>query len=494
MLDVTTGIEHSVLAGDRVVDAVAFSPNGKIVATGLDDGSIHLRDLATGRALLTIQNEERSRSLAFSPDGKTLAGEAPEGIQLWNASSGAPVRTLKDEDNGGKTSLGFSPDGRFLASNGGVWEVSTGSFVHPFRSSSASVETVAFSPDGRSLAAGSTHDTLRVWDLVSKQGGQRAWAPSDMANSVAFTADGRSLALGSWHGVRRWDLGSGKAMPAPPEMDERNIVWSVAYSPDGRWFAAASDYDRAVHLWEVSTGKPGPKLAGPSDVVAVAFSPDSKTLAGASHDKSAKLWDLSTGTVVQTLAGHSEELTAVAFSPDGKKLATASRDNTARLWEVVTGSLLRVLGGHRNGVQSVAFSPDGKKLATGTLDGTVELWDVDSGKSINAYTEAKGGVSSVAFSPDGKLVVAGGGDGSTRLSDPTSGARLATLRSVRGLDAGYVFTAEGWIDFVGAEAEKAQAAVSCRAGSARFPFELCKERFLVPGLLAKVLARETIEP
>ncbi len=222
----------------------------------------------------------------------------------------------------------------------------------------------------------------------------------------------------------------------------------VAFSPDGRLLAAASDegsFDPPAWLWDPATGKCLHTLTGHTDTVwGVAFSPDGRLLATVSGDKTARLWDPATGQCLRTLTGHGGPVRGVAFSPpDGQLLATAAYE-TVGLWDPATGKQLRALTSHTGWVFGVAFSPDGRLLATVSGDKTARLWDPATGQCLRTLTGHGGPVRGVAFSPpDGQLLATAAGDDTVRLWDPATGECLRTLTG-HGPDETSILTSGFW--------------------------------------------------
>ena len=238
---------------------------------------------------------------------------------------------------------------------------------------------------------------------------------------VAFSPDGRLLATASEDRTARlWDSATGEHLRTLT--GHTSDVVAVAFSPDGRLLATASG--KKARLWDPATGDCLRTLAHNGTVWGVAFSPDGRLLATASGKK-VRLWDPATGDCLRTLAGHDGAVYGVAFSPDGRLLATASTvgDATARLWDPATGEHLRTLTGHAIAVVAVAFSPDGRLLATASYDKTARLWDPATGEHLRTVT---GGLYDVAFSPDGRLLATASLK-KARLWDPATGDCLRTL-------------------------------------------------------------------
>ena len=222
-----------------------------------------------------------------------------------------------------------------------------------------------------------------------------------------------------------------------------NLVWSVAFSPNGKMLASAS-LDATVRLWNVNTERLLHTLTEHTDEVSsVAFSPDGKTLVSASWDATIRLWNPHNGKLKRTLTEHTAGVASVAFSPDGKTLASAGEDQTIRLWNTTTWKLERILRGHTHIVDIVAFSPDSRMLASGSRDTTIRFWNLNNGKHIKTLTGHTGDILRMAFSPDGAVLASGSLDQTVRLWNPKDGKLRKTLAVQRGWINPVAFSPDG---------------------------------------------------
>jgi WD40 repeat protein/energy-coupling factor transporter ATP-binding protein EcfA2 len=412
------------------VQSVAFSPDGKTLAAGSWDSTLIMWDVATHQMIgqPLIGHTARVVSVAFSPDGKTLAsGSYDNTIILWNVITHQPIGQSLAGHTDWVNSVAFSPDGKTLASGSLdrtiiLWDVSTRQIIsQPLTGHTNSVYSVAFSPDGKTLASGSS-GTIILWDLATRLpvGQPLTGHTTSWVYSMAFSPDGKTLASGSLdRNITLWDV-STRQIIGQPLTGHASKVSSVAFSPDGKTLVSGSD-DKTIILWNVeimlnisitirqSIGQP---LIGNAFFIS-RFSPDGKTLASGSSNNTIVLWDVATRQPIgQPLTGHTDSVNSVAFSPNGKTLASGSSDQTIILWDVATHQPIgQPLMGHTDSVNSVAFSPNDKTLASGSSDQTIILWDVATRQPIGQpLTGHTSVVSSIVFSPDGKTLASGSWD------------------------------------------------------------------------------------
>ncbi|MFN7927193.1 MAG: hypothetical protein U0Y68_04475 [Blastocatellia bacterium] len=429
----------ALIGHHNAINAVAFSPDSKLVASGSVDKTVILWDVTTRKAITTFAGHKRDvRAVAFSPDGHTLVSGSEDGtMKFWEVSSRRELDSLKAQSKAVRT-LSFRPDGQVLASAGEdgsvtLWEVAGRKAISTLKGHTKAVRAVAFNPDGTALASASDDGNVKLWNVASGQevatlpapGAATPLAESNApadANaalwSVAFSADGKMLASASEEGtVILWDIANRTVTTFKGHSD---VVRSVAFSPDNKTLASAS-FDRTVKIWEVVGHQAFTTLTGPGvPVWSVAFSPDERTLATAREDHTVKLWDAAGRQEIATLTGHTNAVRALALSLDGKVLASASADRTVKLWDVASCRELATLTGHTQEVRAVAFSPDGLTLASGSLDSTVKLWDVARHQEIITLPGHGDTVRTVTFSPDGRWLASAGSDGAVILWDMTT--------------------------------------------------------------------------
>ncbi len=281
-----------------------------------------------------IDPHDYVRSVAFSNDGRLLAsGFLNGGIQVWEVDSGLQAYSLAAH-LASVNSVAFSPDNLWLVSGSRdrkikLWDAGTGGEVQTLNGHEAEVRSVAFSPDGQWLVSGSHDRTVRIWRVATGHEVQSLQGHTRQVTSAAFSPDGSLIASGSWdRTIRLWDVVSGRILRTLP--GHARGVASVVFSPDGKWLASGGE-DALVKLWEVATGRELQFFKGHNNSVSsIAFSPDGGMLAAGSLGQNILIWKVSTGAVIKHLRYDNISYNSVAFSPKGQWLALGSRD--LQLW------------------------------------------------------------------------------------------------------------------------------------------------------------------
>ncbi len=391
------------------VYSVAFSPDGKTLAYGLRGGSITFWDIPTLKEVSILEGEH-PENITFSPDGKMLVSGSAD-LRLLDLATGK-ARVLLSEVR--VYDVAFLPDGKTIAVAADVLklvDISSGEVIYSLISPDDYWESVDISPDGKTLASGSGQNTVKLWDAATGRELRTLQDHGDLFSSavVAFSPDGKMLASGSENTtIKIWDATTGEEVVtlSSYEGDVRRVV----FSPDSRKLVSVKTFDPGFELWDVETGQ---KIEYSSDRLnscsghfyRVALSPVAKILAVGGKGE-ISLWDIATGREQRTMvggAGYAEEL---AFSPDGEILAAGSEDGTIRLWNTETGEEARTLHGHTERIYALVFSPDGKVLVSGSTDNRITIWNVATGHEERTLLARMETIKSLAFSRDGTMLAA----------------------------------------------------------------------------------------
>jgi WD40 repeat protein len=410
------------------IRAVAFSPDGKWLASAGDNKSITVWDLGKDEELFSLEGHESAcTAVAFSPDGKWLASASADGkVKVWNAATHKELLTLPGH-TGGIHGVAFSPNGKRLALASTdhtvkVWDVNPANKANvagkelTLTGHKGAVVRLVFRKDGNRLASASLDNTVKIWDAHTGKELVTVSGHTSPVNGMVFSPDSKSLVTaGDDRTVRVWDVGSGKELVTL--RGHAVAVRAVAFSGDGRHLLSVGD-DGVLRSWDPA-GRQGLRLPGRSS--GLAFSPDGRRLATATPEGSVTVLDGATGAVAFRLRGHGGKVEKIVFNKDGKYLvsATVIEDRASELtvevkvWDLATRQVVRTRKTTAGVVASVALSPDGRLVAVAEEGRVVRVWEAVTGKPGLPLKPAHGraeSIGSLAFSHDGRYLAVSGGD------------------------------------------------------------------------------------
>jgi WD40 repeat protein/serine/threonine protein kinase len=428
--DVARGRMVNQLRGHRfAVNAVAYRPDGMELASASQDGTVRLWDPQTGQERALVRGSpSHATGVAYSRDGKMLAAAFDMGfVKVLDGTKGKELRNL----NLGKAlrAFAFSPDGQLVAAAAddatiSLWDPATGKPIAVLKEHRRPVSAMAFSSDSQKLASVGEDLTLRIWDRRTEQTAHSVYDGAFQIGSICWNPDGTRLAL-----VRSDNLvtvvNAENGHEALALRGHSNGIFDAAYSPDGRRIASAAG-DGAVKLWDATENQEVMvRQSAVNDVAGLAI--DGKQIIVAGRNGAVSIRDLRTGVEMQSTWGISTGARCTTVSADGKYLAYAGPDHSVSVCEARNGKPICLCRGHRAAISCLAFSVHQHLLLSGSQDGTVKLWSIRTGSEKASLAGPGQAVTRVALTPDGRLAAAGHDDGSVLLWDAETGRLVQTI-------------------------------------------------------------------
>lgn len=408
---ITGNLVEELKGNQSEVRSIAFNNDGSILASGsASDNAVRLWDMDTMQQTQMLKAEGivgGFNHIAFSSDNGLLAAACVNGtIQLWDVNTYQHIRMLT-EFRGGR-SVAFSPDLRTLASSDFgtvcIWNIFTGEVTHTITDFYGHFQCTSVNPDGKTVACSGGGRAIYLFDATTGTLQDTIRRPSYRSpTAIAYSPDGKTFVGADIDVVTLFDANTGKETNRLEGHQEK--VSCVAFSSDGN-LVASGGLDKTVRLWNANTGELKHILKGHQQhILSIAFSPDGNTVASGSYDMSVLMWDADTGEKKTVIRKHGLRIADLAFSPDGQTIASASYSPNIYLWDVATGKRHFYLRKNPSHVSSVAFSPDGKLLAIGSTTKGIFIYDVSKKNVVHHFVVNNRWIKRLAFASDGRTLV-----------------------------------------------------------------------------------------
>jgi WD40 repeat protein len=514
VFDVATGQMEQVIEDTTgYIESVSFSPKC------LDDRTggrymlfLNSKDIATlyetsgCKVVYSIPGVgERTRHVAFSPDGKEILISVDNSFDIWGAATGKHLR--KPTASGSMLiSATYSPDGKYIATVSfdkklTVTDAESGRLLYCRYNIMPFLRVATFSPDGKFLAAGCTDSTAVIWETSTGNEFHIFKGHTDAVFGVQFSPAGVGDPQGGKYIVTAgadscailWETATGKKLKVLDK--QAGALLSAKFSPDAKTIII-SGRDSIASLWDVATGKILNKLVGHhGSIYTSAFSYDGNYIVTAGLDRTAILWDALTGKIVFILEGHDEQVYSAIFSPPcpddtkgGRYIVTTGFDNSIIIWETTTGKVLHQLNGHTNWILSTVFSSDAKYFITASGDKTIKMWDVNTGKLVQTFSGHEGPVLSAVYSPKGNMILSAAGDSKMKFWDIATGAEVITLLMLDSTNW-IALSPDGRFDGTKMGMEELYLTLELEI----IPMDAFFEKYYTPNLLPRLLSGEKFE-
>jgi WD40 repeat protein len=425
---------HNLAASAQgAVGAVAVSTDGRWLATGAEDNSVHLFDLEAGAAGPTITGHTGAvTSLRFTADGARLVSSSLDRtVRVWNVADGAPLGRLDTPVPvngmtlvGDETRVATGGDDKYIR----LWSLPVG----PARSLAdlpTPLTALAISADRRLLAVGGGDGQAALVDLAAGTIVRKWAAHEGGVTAVSFSAgNARLVTGGADRATRVWNVGDDQLVAAV--YGGAVPVAEVAISPNGNQAASAWG-EGQVGVWKLDVPAPRPlpgEVAVAPTVSAASANGQLLAVDGQAEGKPAILVrDAASGNVVKTLLGHEGAILSLAFSPDGSRLVSGAADNTARVWNLADGAELAKFVGHAAAVTGVAFNSNGQQVASGAADNSLKLWNVADLAVLKDLPGHTGAIVGVAMATNDQFILSASADQSVRVWNPADGSTIRTI-------------------------------------------------------------------